>query len=349
MNSSAKVVVSPEGVSFLPINDSQYRINKSIGNKHYWRCRKTKICKACVITEYRNSKHVVVKSSEHTHENNRSVINGKPKFEKIKEEQGGGLSYIDRNQSGNKILKTSDNQFKQVFSGSGPKIFIDEKHFRFKHPFTCMLAGPTSSGKTVLMRRILRNYDKTIHFKEEIPVPLRVMWAYGQWQSIYNQKLDKCTVKYIDGLPSEEEILTFNPHIIIIDDLMTELGNNKNLAALFTKGSHHMGISIVFITQNIYHQGTQMRTISLNCHYMLLMKNPKDKRQIITLASQLYPNQGSFFIDAYEAATKNQYGYIRVDHTQDTPELYRVQTRITPEEKPENCKYLMSPYCFMPK
>ncbi len=51
-----------------------------------------------------------------------------------------------------------------------------------------------------------------------------------------------------------------------------------------------------------------MRIISLNCHFMLLMKNPRDKAQIISLASQIYPNKSKFLIEAFNDATKNQFG-----------------------------------------
>src|SRR5882757_419467 len=118
--------------------------------------------------------------------------------------------------------------------------FVDRKHLCFKHPFTCMVAGPTSSGKTVLVRKILKDYEKTIYFKEGIPLPLKVIWAYGQWQSMYNEKINNCEINYIDGLPSNFEIENFKPHLIIIDDLMTELASDKSLTNLFTKGSHHM-------------------------------------------------------------------------------------------------------------
>ena len=68
-------------------------------------------------------------------------------------------------------------------------------------------------------------------------------------------------MRYVEGLRSEEEILEYKPHIVIIDDLMSELGSDKNLTNLFTKGSHHNDISIIFISQNIFHQRSQMRTI----------------------------------------------------------------------------------------
>jgi hypothetical protein len=132
-----------------------------------------------------------------------------------------------------------------------------------------MTAGPTSSGKTVLIRRILKYHKNVISFKNEIIDKLKVIWAYGQWQDLYNEKIPNVDITYIEGLPSEDEIMSDKPHVIIIDDLMTELGNDKKLTNIFTKGSHHNDISVIFISQNIFHQGSQMRTISLNCHYIV--------------------------------------------------------------------------------
>ena len=220
---------------------------------------------------------------------------------------------------------------------------IDRKHISFKHPFTCMLAGPTSSGKTVLVRRIIENHTKTIYFKNDQPQLLKILWAYGQWQDFYSENINNCDIQYIDGLPSEEEIDEIKPHLIIIDDLMTELANNKSLTNIFTKGSHHKNISIIFITQNIFHQGSQMRTISLNCHYFLLMKNPRDQAQITSLAAQVYSKNKRFLIEAYFDATKDQYGYIRIDMMQSTPEKYRFQTRIIPENN------ILSPIAYIPR
>jgi len=225
---------------------------------------------------------------------------------------------------------------------------VEKKHMCFKHPFTCILAGPTSSGKTVLMRRILKNFKNTIYFKA-MPERLKVLWAYGQMQGLYKEKLESCDITYIEGLPSEDEVKDIMPHILIIDDLMTELVSDKKLSNLFTKGSHHMNISVVFISQNIFPQGSQMRTISLNTHYMLLLKNPRDKGQICALAKQIFPNNSRFLIDAYNDATANQYGYIRLDLRQDTPDKFRIQTRITPEELPAGCKYSLSPICYYQK
>ena len=71
---------------------------------------------------------------------------------------------------------------------------------------------------------------------------------------------------------------------------------------LFTRGSHHRNLSVIYIVQNLFHQGKGSRSISLNSHYLVLFKNPQDELQILTLATQTYPGQTDFFLNQYEEA-----------------------------------------------
>ena len=57
--------------------------------------------------------------------------------------------------------------------------------------------------------------------------------------------------------------------LLILDDLMRESSSNVILD-LFTKGSHHKNISVIFITQNVFHKGKAQRDISLNTKYLML-------------------------------------------------------------------------------
>ena len=73
-------------------------------------------------------------------------------------------------------------------------------------------------------------------------------------------------------------------NLIIFDDLMTKAKCDQRISDLFTKGSHHKNISIVYLTQNVFPQGRACRDIALNTQYLVLFNNPIDRQQVATLA-----------------------------------------------------------------
>jgi hypothetical protein len=113
---------------------------------------------------------------------------------------------------------------------------------------------------------------------------------------------------------------------------MSECGSDKRLTHLFTRGSHHLNLSVIFITQNFFHKGKEMREITLNAHYILLLKNRRDMSQIMHLGRQLYPKNTKFFQEVYEDATKNPFSYLFIDLRTDTPEELRLRTQILPNQ-----------------
>ena len=104
--------------------------------------------------------------------------------------------------------------------------------------------------------------------------------------------------------------------------------------ANFTKGSHHRNISVILITQNLFHQGNHCRTISLNAKYIVVLKNTRDKNQFTYLARQLFPEDSAGLYEAYLETTKQPDGYLVLDFAQDTDDLLRFRTRIFPGEGP---------------
>ena len=147
------------------------------------------------------------------------------------------------------------------------------------------------------------------------------------WETIPN-------ITFVEGLPSDFES-RINPavrNLVVIDDLMDELSNDRRLTNIFTKGCHHMNLSCVFILQNIFHQGKELRNISLNSHYLLLFKSPRDSSQITHLAKQMYPGNVKFMQEAFNDATAKPYGYLLCDLKPDTPEDFRLRTNIFPGE-----------------
>lgn len=153
------------------------------------------------------------------------------------------------------------------------------------------------------------------------------MWCYGEWQPLYATIRG---VEFVEGLP---DVKTLNPTcrtLIVVDDLMAE--TDDRVTKLFTKGSHHRNISVIYIVQNLFNKNKENRTISLNSQYMVLFKNPRDASQINHLAKQMYPGHTKFMQEAFENATIAAYGYLLVDLKQDTPEHMRLRTNIFPGE-----------------
>lgn len=200
--------------------------------------------------------------------------------------------------------------------------------FQLKHPFTCLISGPTQSGKTQFTLNLLKNIKKLVE-----PCPAKIVWCFGAEQEKVNKTIADGVV-VVEGLDAGvQEVDGLQPTLLILDDLMQEAGDAKEVGELFTRGSHHRNLSIIMIVQNVFHQGKIMRTASLNAHYMILFKNPRDAGQIRCLANQLFPGRSSFLVDAYKQATTPAHGYLVLDLKQSTPEKYRVLSHILPEQE----------------
>ena len=89
--------------------------------------------------------------------------------------------------------------------------------------------------------------------------------------------------------------------LIVSDDQMIYASKDKRIVNLFTLCSHHRNVSVIYIVQNLFHKGKGSRSISLNSPYLVLLKNPRDKLQILILAKQMYPGQADFFINQYDS------------------------------------------------
>ena len=201
------------------------------------------------------------------------------------------------------------------------------------HPFTCMVAGITGSGKTVWVQSLLQQAQTVID-----QPPERIIWCYSQWQPAYTQLLMMIpTIEFVKGIPQSLEndsYLDVNKrNLIVIDDQMTEAGKDNRIVNLFTKGSHHRNLSVIYIVQNLFHQGKGNRSISLNSHYLVLFKNSRDKLQILTLAKQMYPSETAWFIKEYEEAVRRPYEYLFVDLRPTTTDRCRLRTNVLPVEE----------------
>lgn len=200
---------------------------------------------------------------------------------------------------------------------------------KFAHPFTMIIAGPSGCGKTTFVCKMLSNLDNCVNAKIK-----KIFWCHAERNalpSITKQLSDETekslNIEYHYGIPNTFENDLNEPALIILDDLMNEVDNTQ-ISQLFTRGSHHRNISVVLITQNIFHRGSNMRDISLNAKYIVCFKNPRDGSQISFLARQIYPEGSRELVNVYKQCTIKPHSYLLIDLTQNINDLLRFRTDI---------------------
>ena len=202
----------------------------------------------------------------------------------------------------------------------------------FHSPSTAMIVGPTMSGKTSLIYQILKHADGMFQTPPE-----RIFIAYNAYQPLF-EEMEKQIDRLIlhQGLPSKEQIEDWSQDVqhtvLVLDDMMMQVTKSEESLNLFCVTAHHRRVSVFMLAQNLYMPGKFARTISLNCHYVILFRNVRDSRQVLTFGSQVFPSKLKYFKEAYDKATSIPFGYLVVDMSPGTEDKYRLRTRILPNE-----------------
>ena len=135
--------------------------------------------------------------------------------------------------------------------------------FYFKHPTTIQVSGPTRCGKTRLERRILE-------MQLIQPFATGILWVYCEWQPDYDMIRERYPgIEFEKGWRDEifDSLSPEQRNILVLDDQIGVASSSTSVADLFTKGSHHRNLTVIYLVQNVYYQGKSQRTISLNSHY----------------------------------------------------------------------------------
>ena len=136
--------------------------------------------------------------------------------------------------------------------------------FNFRHKFSLLVVGPTQSGKTYFVQRILK-HNRTVYEEQK---SIRIFWCYNQWQECY-EKLKKSLGKSIQierGVPKlSEDLCEINARynnnniIIILDDLMAEATDSPVVSRLFTQGQHR-NASVIYCCKTCFLRGNIIQT-----------------------------------------------------------------------------------------
>ena len=120
-----------------------------------------------------------------------------------------------------------------------------------QHPFTCIVAGCTQSDKTVWVKSLLENAQKTIS-----PPPQRFIWCYGQWQPSYFDMMRTMPgIEFNQGIPEDIDNADYldvsQRNLIVLDDRMAQSGKDKRIADIIRK-EVIIEISLSYILSKIY-------------------------------------------------------------------------------------------------
>ena len=203
----------------------------------------------------------------------------------------------------------------------------------FNAPTTVGIFGCTLSGKSTWCKRLLENANNM--FTQRIN---SILYCYGMYQDMFEElqsNIDNCQIHA--GLPSRELIEEIsdgtNHNLIVLDDLQEELGKDACMEKLFTQLAHHLNTSVIFMGNNLFHKNFS-RTITVNLHVIVLLKNARDLQQIRCLGRQIFPFKSEQFVSAYQDCTQIPYGYLVIDLSPATCEQLRVRTNVFPREDP---------------
>lgn len=192
-------------------------------------------------------------------------------------------------------------------------------------PFTMCISGSTQSGKSTLTAKLLERKDEIIK-----PPIDRVLYCYQEYQpKLFNKiKSSVPNIEFKQGLPTN-----FNgPLLIVLDDLMTEVSKSEEMVKAFTIYSHHNNVSIIFLTQNFFEKG-KTRSITLNCKYIVVLKNPRDTTFIKVLGRQMNGGKNNQVLQyAYNDVMSTQYGYLVIDLDQNQEDKFRFRNSLFPED-----------------
>ena len=226
---------------------------------------------------------------------------------------------------------------KKMTSNKKRKEIVDAQ---FHHPFTCMVVGPTQSGKSTWVRNLLLNADRMIDKKFDyififMGTPRNqntTLWELEkllpstevnifELNDLYVNKneLKKDFPKHLEE-QLEKRIGLNQNGCIIFDDLMRELSECNVLFDMFTKFSSHYNVSCIFISQNPFHTGsnkTTSTTLFRNTHIFVIFKCALDNIPLRIIATRMAQPQAPFM--AMVKHVQNMYRYIVIRGDQNTP------------------------------
>ena len=139
------------------------------------------------------------------------------------------------------------------------------RDIRLQKPFRIIVAGGSGCGKTEFVKKLVnKNFFET-KFNN-------IVYIYPDYLPEIPAEFNK-RVQYHAGLPKQQYFAALPRNtLVIIDDMMTETSKSEEIVKLFSVTARKRDISLILMTQNLYHSGKHFRNIRLNASGFVLFK-----------------------------------------------------------------------------
>ena len=176
---------------------------------------------------------------------------------------------------------------------------------RIEKPFRLLIGGGSGTGKTTFLQKLINQghfsspFDKIIYCYPDYLIDPPI-----DFDPIVEFRPGVGDLEFYSSLPKNT--------LIVLDDLMSECGESKDIMKLFSVIARKRELSVIFLVQNMFDKSKQFRNIRLNATGLILFKfhAAKDvhKRILKDLDMVDLITQRSL-----DALFKERYAYIMLD------------------------------------
>ena len=171
--------------------------------------------------------------------------------------------------------------------------------------------------------------------------PEGVLYCYGIYQPNFELlAASPFNVELYAGVPNGETITNFTSNkkhsLIVFDDLQHKICSDSLIGELFTQLAHHLNVRVVLLSNNIFFKNFS-RTITVNVHAFVLLRNSRNMDQISRFSHQVFPRKSVEFLNAFVDCTNRAFGYLVIDLSPHRCDQLSLRTNIFEGEDPIVC------------
>ena len=206
-------------------------------------------------------------------------------------------------------MTESVKDFYKVIPKSLIKQYRNNHKCPIKHPFRCLISGPTSSGKTNIVCNILKQMPDTF-----CNVLVCCKSKHEPLYEYLEMKL-KDQIEFFEGVDAIPDLDTFKDYdqtLIVFDDLVNDK-QNKIIDYFIRSRKIGRGFSCLYLTQSYY---LTPKTIRNQCNYLILLKSANNKDLNLILSENNILNL-EYLRLIYKKCTNKDKNFLLICHDND--------------------------------